>query len=526
MEKLGIKNKSDLIKIIVCIAILILAIVIRSYRLDEIPVGINVDEAGMAYDAFCLLHFRVDRALNHMPVYLVNFGGGQSVFYAYSTAIMILLFGFRLFSFRITAVIVNIVAIFFGYLLIKRNSSRINALIFMALLTINPWNIMASRWGLDCNLLAPFMLISVYFLTRSEKWYHYIIAGIAFGITLYTYALSYVILPVFLFLALLYMLYVRKISFKNVVIMGVPLFLLALPLILMILVNNGIIDQINWLITIPKLPNYRNAEISISNFISQITNPRTLFVYDNLPFNSVSKFGTIYKSCIPFAILGFVIEAVYLVKSIKAKEFRLGTIFFIWFVPTYLFLMFIQDINVSKANAIFIPLIYFQYSCFEYAISIVKGNEEYKKPFFALLITVMTVLYVCNFGLFSKYYFTQYEKDYAQQMFFENELLAAIEQINGIEEYKNKDVYFYTAAERPYIYTLIMNPISPYEFNETRGENDSYGRYHILSMDDRQIHEDAVYVVRVDTDFVYELAEFHGFNYKQVGTYMIMFKNK
>lgn len=522
MKKL---DKKDLIKIILFIIILVTAIVIRSYRLDEIPVGINVDEAGMAYDAFCLLHFRVDRALNYLPVYLVNFGGGQSVFYAYSTAIMILIFGFKLFSFRITAVIINIIAIIIGYLLIKKNTSRTNALIFMTILTINPWNIMASRWGLDCNLLAPFMLISVYFLTKSEKWYHYIITGIVFGVTLYTYALSYVIIPIFLFFTLIYMLYVKKIKFKNIIIMGVPLFILALPLILMILVNNDVINQINWIITIPKLPNYRNAEISFGNFISQITNPKTLFVYDDLPFNSVSKFGTIYKTCIPFAILGFIIECVYLVKSIKNKEFRLGTVFLIWFVPTYLFLMFIQDINVSKANAIFIPLIYFQYSCFEYAINLLKEDEKYKKPFFGLLIGVMSALYICNFGMFTKYYFTQYEKDYAQQMFFEKELLYAIEQVNGIEEYKNKDVYLYTAAERPYIYTLIMNPISPYDFNETRGENDSYGRYHILSMDNREIHEDGVYIVRVDTDFVYELAEYHGFNYTQVGTYMILFKN-
>ncbi len=62
---------------IVIVLIFIMAFGLRIYKLGEIPHGINIDEAGMAYDAFCLLHFRVDRSLNQLPVYFVNFGGGQ-----------------------------------------------------------------------------------------------------------------------------------------------------------------------------------------------------------------------------------------------------------------------------------------------------------------------------------------------------------------------------------------------------------------------------------------------------------------
>ena len=61
------KYKLDIVIFVVIFAI---AIFLRTYKLDEIPAGINVDEAGMAYDAFCLSKFKVDRALNHLPVYL------------------------------------------------------------------------------------------------------------------------------------------------------------------------------------------------------------------------------------------------------------------------------------------------------------------------------------------------------------------------------------------------------------------------------------------------------------------------
>ena len=44
----------------------------------------------------------------------------------------------------------------------------------------------------------------------------YILAGILFGITLYTYTLSYVIIPIFLLLILGYMLYTKKIRIRKV----------------------------------------------------------------------------------------------------------------------------------------------------------------------------------------------------------------------------------------------------------------------------------------------------------------------
>ena len=96
---------------------------------------------------------------------------------------------------------------------------------------------------------------------------------------------------------------------------------------------------------------------------------------------------------------------------------------------------------------------------------------------------------------------------------------------NGKSEYKDKKVYIYTDSREAYIYTLYANPISPYDFNATRhGKENSYGRFEVLDTQNRYIDEEGVYIVRVDTDFVYELAKYHGFNYEQVDTYMIMFK--
>ena len=48
------------------------------FKFGEIPTYIGVDEAGMAYDAFCLAEYGTDRSQNSYPLYLTNFGQGQS----------------------------------------------------------------------------------------------------------------------------------------------------------------------------------------------------------------------------------------------------------------------------------------------------------------------------------------------------------------------------------------------------------------------------------------------------------------
>ena len=63
-----------LIKTIYFLFCFILAVIVRTYKISDIPFGIHLDEAGMCYDAWSLQKYHVDRWLNSFPVYLINFG--------------------------------------------------------------------------------------------------------------------------------------------------------------------------------------------------------------------------------------------------------------------------------------------------------------------------------------------------------------------------------------------------------------------------------------------------------------------
>ena len=493
------------------IIILITAIFTRLYKLNDVPYGINVDEAGMAYDAYCLANYGTDRYLNNLPLYLINFGGGQSALYAYLSSILIKIFGFSIYAIRLPAVIFGIVAIVLSYFMVKKELNEKVALMFMALITICPWHIMSSRWGLDCNLLAPMSIISMFFLLRAKNKLGYIAAGISIGLTLYTYALSYIIIPIFLTMTLIYMLYTKRITLKNVVIMGIPIFILALPLMLMLLINNGYLNEIKGIITIPKLWVYRGTEIQLSRIKENLGFFKTIFTNDNLVYNALPEYGTIYNFAVFLAIFGFFVEVNNLFYNIKNKKFEINSIMLFLFLSVMTCMLIIEEPNINKSNAAFIPLLFFTCTALRYVY------KNYR-IFFELII----ILYALNFMSFQNFYFNQYEIKYEYQSFFEKDLIDALNYVE--DNFKEKDIRIYTKSAQPYIYTLINNRISPYEFNNTLHENHrhefSYGKYYFY---DENIDENSVYIVKDNDNLVNNLL-INNFEVENIKSYLIAYK--
>ena len=146
---------------IIVIAILLIGIILRFVAIDKIPIGINVDEAGIAYDAYCIANYGTDRFSNPYPIYMINYGGGQSSLYTYLVAI--------LFIVRMPAFLFSILYIIIAYLLVKQFKSKKLGILIEFFIVICPWHFMPSRWGLDCNLMSTFMLLSIYLLLKAKN---------------------------------------------------------------------------------------------------------------------------------------------------------------------------------------------------------------------------------------------------------------------------------------------------------------------------------------------------------------------
>lgn len=471
-------------------------------ELGHIPVGLHVDEAGMAYDALSLARFKVDRFLYVNPVYFINFGGGQNALYTYLTSFLLHFLNFNTTTIRLPAVFLAFLSSFCFVRIVKKEKGKKAAMILMLLLCVLPFMIMHARWGLESYLFFPMSILSFFCLQKAfmyhKKWWFFA-SGCSLGITLYTYAVTYLILPIFLLIFFLYALIRKQVSIKECFCLGIPLFFLALPLILMLLVNNGIIPEITtpWL-SIPKLFFYRGSEFSLANILKNWNLFGILFSQDGLIYNAFSEFGTLYYFSIPLCLYGFVLTCQKGWQTIKEHKVSLDLAVLIFFLSVLLVTLTLDGPNINRANAIYFPLIYF----------ILIGILELvlKKSF---TIYPLVFMYLIFFGLFSYTYFVRYPNTVHDTYFFVTEENVA-DAISFASQLDASQIYVLDEGyHQPYIYTVLALEMDPYTFNEQRVMDGvdvvEIGKYH-FRLD--EIDEENIYIFLKNEQVPSEMAEY------------------
>lgn len=498
----------------VWLIIILVSIANFIFRLSKVPQGLHVDEAGAMYDAICLSQYGVDRYLYKMPIYLINFGGGQSALYAYLAGIMMKILGVSTTVFRLPAVILSLISMICFYQMLTEHFGKKQGLFGIFLLAIVPWNIMKSRWGLDCNLMSSMMLISIFLLChaiRSNKIGLYLISGVFWGLTLYTYVISYLVIPIFLGSVLLYGCVLKKINLKEIVFFIVPLGLLAIPLLFMILQNSGYLSNISLPgVSIPQLWFFRGGEIALANVPENIRNIfEIIFIKDFLNYNAIPIFGTLYKMSIPLVIFGVIESIPHIGRSIKQKEFNLDAVMMIAWIVEFTIGLCIVELNINKINAIYIPLIYF---AARFLCSLASQGKRLGG------ITVVC-LYMISFIMFEQYYFTDFAN--TNLTFFEQEIIEISQQAEGLQKPR---IYIENCIKQIYIYTLIATPISPDEFQENlkieNGMVTEYGKYQFRIP--QKIDENAVYIIKNDEVKKNELVAY-GFQEERNGEFSLFY---
>lgn len=507
------KRKTGVIEVLVIAAIGIVFLFTRLYLLTEIPRGLHVDEVGMAYDAFSLANYGTDRYLNHFPVYLINYGGGQSALYAYLSAFLMKLLGAGVWAIRIPAVLSGGLVLGFGSALVYRIYGAKSALTAAGLITICPYFLMASRWGLDCNLFLGFFTASVFLLliaSQKEKNKWFFLAGLAFGITLYTYSLSWVTLPIFLGLSALYLYRCRKLTWTRFILFCLPLGVLAAPLILFLMVNYGIIGEIKTdFFTVPKLFFGRTAEFSFHNIKNIGKMLKSLMCYGPLEYNAFPEFGTMYYISIPFILMGFVICLKKAVTDIKMKRNSGNTLILIMCLSVLFCGLIIDDSRViNKSNAIFFSFV---------AFIVIAARWIYHKK--KLLSLILAGIYGICFLIFSVYYFRYYPTDKYPQSYFDDTLMNVVSHVSETDSDSN--IYVDTSGvEQADFYILWEKKIPPQVLMREAGSGEprNYDGYCMFLPD--EIDEEGIYIIKSNEDVAARLVE-KGFKVEEYCGYRV-----
>lgn len=499
---------------IIVILIFILAIFLRIFNWPNNINDVNCDEAMLAINAKSIVDSGKDIYGTSYPVYFESWGrGGQSALPTYLVALCIKLFGYSLFSVRLPILFITltslIVMFLFSYKAFKNKNISI---IIIILLAINPWDIVQSQWNLDCNLFPHLILIAIYLLyigIEEKKDIQLYISMLFFALCLYSYGIALYTVPIFLFLTAIFCIKNKKITISKIVCCIVIFIICSIPIILMTILNmfnihtinigNMTIQNFEYVTRQSDMLIFSNNKINtlVSNMKSMFT--VIIFQYDNNVFSAFKWIGTTYLISIPFFILGIISSIVgYNDKKDKfAKNIIIN-----WLLVSIIAGVLINNINISRLNIIWYPLIIFS------GLGIYELVENVKIRKFT--IPFISIIYIISFGYFLYYYNNIGINKIINSYTWSKGLVSAINEANNKETSRimisnnvcntdKKDVFIRYATKFEKEKYFINNKEFSYYFREDKKPNMNFStrdkKYIIINIDENNYLTEKLYVI-------------------------------
>ncbi len=516
-------NKENKKEIFLLIILFLIAIFIRTYKFGYVPIGINQDEAMAAVDAKALSEYGTDRFGMSLPVHLTAWGYGQmSALLSYLMAIFIKIFGFNVSIIRIPSLLVSLVGLVFLYLFTKDVFNKKIAIIVLALGVINPWHIMQSRWALEANLFPHFFIAGLYFLNHfrlTNKKQFLVLSMLIFGLTMYCYGISIYVVPLFLLSAAIYLFKNKYVSIGDILLAIGCYILIAWPYLLTMIINFFKLKTITFLnFTIPYFPNsirYKDILFFSDNIFLQIfTNftslGRIIFQFDDLIWNNIPGFGTMYFFSIPIFIGGILL----ILKNKKNRD--KNNLYLLFLLIAIITGLLTNNVNVNRINIIFYPLLIANGVGVYYLISKFKVAK-----------LLVSILYGGVFILFINTYFTSYAveigqvfyKDFTRALTYVKKCKADYIYVTANSQYRGaKDVseiltLFYHDIDAKYYQGIKKDTTGKY-YNE---------RYYYDEMENIMIDDNrnAVYVISATDKIFFDK---NVYKFKQFGEYYVVLK--
>lgn len=454
-------------RLYICAGILLLAAsLLRICRIAAVPLGMHIDEAGLGLNAWSIANFGTDRYGNFLPVCPSNFYGEQSAFYTYFCALLVKLFGLNIVTLRMPAALMGIITVLFGALLMREKWGDRGLLAGLTLLGIFPYFIMSSRYALDCNSMLGVLTVSLFVLVRLLKkackhpdrrlYGYFALAGVLLGVTLYTYIIAALVVSVFCVLWGLYYLFYRReghfLRFRQLLFLAIPLWVLAVPPILVFAVNYFDLDPIvTPFFSVPKMITNRTEEValSLSGILVKLKNLTYPFTSDG-KYGSSDRYWTMYLLSPPLIAAGVVHSIVRSVKDLREK--RLSTdllVLFLTLAEGFMFLL--CGYYNYHINGIFIALAFF---CVN---GIFAVGGLFRRRFAGMAwAAVLTICYGVSFAGFSVEYF--FPKNAAVFQIY-----GGVDQALSLlsPEQRAREIYVLDEVGEFY---FLSNPVPPDEF--------------------------------------------------------------
>ncbi len=162
---------------LILLAIIIIAGVLRLYKLTVNPVSLFGDELDLGYQAYSILKTGKDYTGNPWPLHFHSLAEWRTPLYLYSAVPTVWLYGITPLGVRLPAAIFGILGVLGMYLMVKEllsyNAPKVSfhprALLASFLLAISPWHLQYSRAGFEVTQLLAFLIFGLYFFFRALR---------------------------------------------------------------------------------------------------------------------------------------------------------------------------------------------------------------------------------------------------------------------------------------------------------------------------------------------------------------------
>ena len=404
-------NMNDRLYLIIVIVIAVLGIAIRVWQFGSVPGGFNQDGAMAAVDGKALADYATDRFGTFMPAHLYAWGYGQmSSLLSYMIAVFVKFFGLNPVTARLPQLIMSLAGGTFFYFFIKDIFGKRAALIAAAFVAFNPWQLVQSRWALDCNLLPHFFMGGLFFLNRglSKRRRYTFISMIFFALCMYCYGITIYTIPPFLLAVCIYYLLKKKLTVKDALISAAIYLLIAWPFLLTMTVNFFKWDTISLpFVTIQYFSgSVRSSDIlfftenpmqQIGSNLSHLMNT-TLLQSKDLPWNDIDGFGTMFLCSIPFMAAGAI--ELSRTKTDGAK----GLVTFALLAGVWVGLV-TNNVNVNRINIVYYGIMMFIVLGIEFVIKEIKYAKFANIAIYAILSVMLVTTYFGSYADMIKGYF-------------------------------------------------------------------------------------------------------------------------
>lgn len=234
-------------KILIClIVIVIIASVLRLWKLGDVPISPDWDEVALGYNAYSIMLTGKDEYGEPFPLILRSFDDYKPALYAYLIIPAVKIFGLNVFSVRLPSAVFGALTVLAVFFLVRELFKKNNlALISSFLFAISPWSIQFSRVAFESNVGASLNIFSVlFFLWGLKRPWFLILSAIFMGLSLYVYQSEKVFIPL-LFIVLIFSFGKALIALpRRYLIFAAAIgFFICLPMIQYIIVNKEALSR-------------------------------------------------------------------------------------------------------------------------------------------------------------------------------------------------------------------------------------------------------------------------------------------